>query len=210
MPADFTIIHRVQFAETDLAGIMHFSNFFKMMEEVEHAFFRSVGLSVSMQHDDIHIGWPRVSASCEYFGPLRFEDEVELMMRVTKVGEKSFNYEVEFIREGRRVALGKMTSVCCEMLEQGMVGDEAHVQPGGKVVDVTGNVRLQGDAAGREGAAIIHTDTLSYNVPDAVASTKSDVRIDFEQHSLTAHGMSANLKERTMRLESKVNGRFHP
>ena len=91
-----------------------------------------------------------------------------------------------------------------------MVGDVAHVQPGGKVVDVTGNVRLQGEATGHEGAAVIHTDTLSYDVPDAVASTHSDVRIDFAQHTLTAHGLSANLKERTMRLESKVNGRFHP
>ncbi|HME41274.1 MAG TPA: LPS export ABC transporter periplasmic protein LptC [Steroidobacteraceae bacterium] len=91
-----------------------------------------------------------------------------------------------------------------------MVGDVAHVQPGGKVVDVSGNVRLHGEATGREGAAVIHTDTLSYNVPDAVASTKSDVRIDFAQHTLTARGLSANLKERTMRLESKVNGRFHP
>jgi LPS export ABC transporter protein LptC len=91
-----------------------------------------------------------------------------------------------------------------------MVGDVAHVQPDGKVVDVTGNVRLQGEAAGREGSAVVHTDTLSYNVPDAVASTKSDVRIDFADHTLTAHGLTANLKERTMRLESKVNGRFHP
>ena len=91
-----------------------------------------------------------------------------------------------------------------------MVGDVAHVEPGGKVVDVTGNVRLQGEAEGREGAAVIHTDTLSYDVPDGIASTQSDVRIDFAEHTLTAHGLSANLKERTMRLESKVNGRFHP
>jgi LPS export ABC transporter protein LptC len=91
-----------------------------------------------------------------------------------------------------------------------MVGDVAHVQPGGKVVDVTGNVRLQGDSAGPEGSAVIRTDTLSYDVEDAVASTKSDVRIDFAEHTLTAHGLKANLKERTMRLESKVNGRFHP
>jgi LPS export ABC transporter protein LptC len=91
-----------------------------------------------------------------------------------------------------------------------MVGDVAHVQPGGKVVDVSGNVRLQGEATGREGAAVVHTDTLSYNVPDAVVSTKSEVRIDFAEHTLTAHGLNANLKERTMRLESKVNGRFHP
>ena len=91
-----------------------------------------------------------------------------------------------------------------------MVGDTAHVQPGGKVVDVTGNVRLQGEPAGREGVAVVHTDTLRYDVPDAVVSTKSDVRIEFAQHTLTAHGLDANLKERTMRLESKVNGRFHP
>src|SRR5271156_3223523 len=34
-----------------------------------------------------------------------------------------------------------------------MVGDVAHIQPGGKVVDVSGNVRLQGEVTGREGAA---------------------------------------------------------
>jgi len=93
-----------------------------------------------------------------------------------------------------------------------MVGDVAHVQPGGQVVDVTGNVRLQGEAgaAGSEAEAVLHTDTLRYDVPSAVASTKDDVRIDFAGHTLTARGLVANLKERTLRLESKVNGHFHP
>jgi len=120
MPAHHTLKHRVQFSETDLAGVVHFANYFRMMEEVEHAFFRSLNLSVAMVHESLAIGWPRVSAGCEFFGPLRFEDEVELHMRVTKVGEKSFNYEVDFLLEGRRIALGKMTSVCCEMLGNGM------------------------------------------------------------------------------------------
>ncbi|HXE55309.1 MAG TPA: thioesterase family protein [Tepidisphaeraceae bacterium] len=120
MLPEFSLTRRVQFSETDMAGIMHFSNFFKMMEEVEHAFFRSVGLSVSMQHDDIHIGWPRVSAACEFFGPVKFEDEVELKMRVTRVGEKSFSYEVDFLVGGMRMALGKTTSVCCALDQAGM------------------------------------------------------------------------------------------
>lgn len=115
MPHEFSITRRVQFSETDMAGIMHFANFFRMMEEVEHAFFRSVGLSVSMQHDNIHVGWPRVAAACEFLGPVRFEDEVELKMRVTRMGDKSFSYEVEFLVKGQRVALGKTTSVCCEV-----------------------------------------------------------------------------------------------
>ena len=119
MPATFSILRRVQFAETDMAGIAHFSNFFRMMEEVEHAFFRSVGLSVSMQHDGMHVGWPRVSTGCEFFGPVRFEDEVELRLRVVKLGDKSFSYEVDFLLKGRRMALGKTTSVCCELRPDG-------------------------------------------------------------------------------------------
>ena len=91
-----------------------------------------------------------------------------------------------------------------------MLGDVAHVEPGGKVVNVAGNVRLQGESAGGGPDAVIHTDALSYDVTEAIASAKGDVRIDFGAHTLTAHGLTANLKERTMRLESKVNGRFQP
>jgi acyl-CoA thioester hydrolase len=115
MPTEFAVTHLVQFSETDMAGIVHFSNYFRWMEEVEHAFFRSAGLSVSMQHDGMHLGWPRVSVACDYFGPVRFEDEVRLVLRVVKVGEKSFNYEVDYYLGEQRVALGKVTSVCCAL-----------------------------------------------------------------------------------------------
>lgn len=113
MPSSFSARHFVQFSETDMAGIVHFSNYFRWMEEVEHAFFRSLGLSVAMRHEGLHVGWPRVSVACDYFGPVRFEDEVELRLRITKIGEKSLNYEVEYLLGGRQVALGKTTSVCC-------------------------------------------------------------------------------------------------
>jgi LPS export ABC transporter protein LptC len=90
-----------------------------------------------------------------------------------------------------------------------MFGDTAHVLPGGTIVDISGNVRLQGEGPGTEGTAVMHTDTMRYDVTDSLATTKSDVRIDFAGHILTARGLMANLKERTVRLESKVNGRFH-
>ena len=91
-----------------------------------------------------------------------------------------------------------------------LVGDTAHIQPGGKVVDFAGNVRLQGESPDTQGTAVIHSDTMSYDVTDSIASTKSDVRIEYGGHVLTARGLTANLKERTMRLESKVSGRFIP
>jgi YbgC/YbaW family acyl-CoA thioester hydrolase len=113
MPGEFSILRRVQFAETDMAGVAHFASYFRWMEEVEHAFFRSVGLSVVMTQDGKEIGWPRVAAACEYSAPARFEDELELRLRVTKVGNKSFNYEVDVLKGGQRIALGKLTSICC-------------------------------------------------------------------------------------------------
>jgi YbgC/YbaW family acyl-CoA thioester hydrolase len=113
MPGAFSLRRRVQFAETDMAGVAHFSNFFRWMEEVEHAYFRSLGLSVVMEHEGREIGWPRVAVSCEYSGPVNFEDEIDLRLRVIKVGEKSFTYEVDFMKGEQEVAQGKVTSVCC-------------------------------------------------------------------------------------------------
>jgi acyl-CoA thioester hydrolase len=117
VPLEFSISHQVQFSETDMAGVVHFSNYFRWMESVEHAFFRSLGLSVMMTHEAVEIGWPRVACSCEYFGPARFEDELTFHLRVTKVGSKSLSYEVDFLKGSTLLARGKLTSVCVALAE---------------------------------------------------------------------------------------------
>ncbi len=89
-----------------------------------------------------------------------------------------------------------------------MVGDRGRVQPGGKVIDIAGNVRLQGDGTERGGTAIVHTEALSYDVPASVVRTREEVRVEFGPHTLSALGLTANLKERTLHLDEKVNGRF--
>lgn len=113
MSEPFTITRRVQFAETDLAGVLHFSNYFRWMEEIEHAFWRNEKLSVIMDHPAGRISWPRVSATCDYFKPLHFENEVTLRLSVISIGEKSLSIEVEFVRNTERVAVGRITAVCC-------------------------------------------------------------------------------------------------
>ncbi len=94
--------------------------------------------------------------------------------------------------------------------EWALFGDGARILPGGNVIDVQGNVRLQaqGDTGG--GMPVIHADTLRYDVAAARASTPGDVRIEYGPHTLTARGLVANLKDETLRLESKVHGRFLP
>jgi LPS export ABC transporter protein LptC len=89
-----------------------------------------------------------------------------------------------------------------------LVGDTGRIQPGGKVIDVMGNVRLQGDSTEHPGTVIVHTEALSYDVPESIVTSAEDVRVEFGAHTLSAHGLKANLKERTLHLDSKVNGRF--
>lgn len=90
---------RVLFSETDLAGIAHFSNFFRWMEETEHAFYRSLGLSVHpMQHGvtDTRTGWPRLKATAEYRQPLQFEEEFEVELLVAEIRSKAIRFDFFF------------------------------------------------------------------------------------------------------------------
>jgi 4-hydroxybenzoyl-CoA thioesterase/acyl-CoA thioester hydrolase len=105
----------VQFAETDMAGVMHFSNYFRLMEEAEHALWRSLGLSVHMSAADggPAISFPRVEVSCEYSAPVRFEDVLDLSVAVPRAGGKVVAFEVTFSRDNVEVARGRMTTVCC-------------------------------------------------------------------------------------------------
>jgi YbgC/YbaW family acyl-CoA thioester hydrolase len=116
MAYEFKAVRRVEFSETDLAGIVHYSNFFRYMETAEHGFFRHLGHSVVMEKFDPPVGWPRVKAECEYRQPLHFEDEVEIHLLVSDKKSKTLTYIFKFtkINGGERVpvARGSLTVVC--------------------------------------------------------------------------------------------------
>ncbi len=117
MPREFKLTRRVEFSDTDMTGIMHFANFFRMMEATEHAFFRSLGFSICAQENGAAIGWPRVSASCDYRAPLRFEEEVEIHLLVAEVRTRSIRYEFIFrkVADGSEVAHGRIAAVCARV-----------------------------------------------------------------------------------------------
>src|SRR5437016_11098536 len=116
MAYEFKVVRRVEFSDTDMAGIVHYSNFFRYMEAAEHGFFRSLGLSVVTRQVDPPLGWPRVHAECDYQQPLRFEDEVEVRLLVSEKRSKSLSYLFRFVKLNAsppvEVAQGSLTVVC--------------------------------------------------------------------------------------------------
>ena len=125
MPYEFKAQRRVEFSDTDMAGIMHYSNFFRFMETAEHAFFRSLGFSIFPRDGQPHVGWPRVHASCDYQRPLRFEDMVEIHLLVSERRSKAITYQFRFNKltptTSEEVARGKLTVVCVTLAPNGVM-----------------------------------------------------------------------------------------
>jgi acyl-CoA thioester hydrolase len=115
MAYEYTIVREVEWHHTDMAGIMHFSNFFYFMEAAEHAFFRSLGMSINTT-DPEPLGWPRVHAACDFSYPLQFEDSVEIRLLVREKRQKSLVYTIVFRKVNgelqREVARGTLAVAC--------------------------------------------------------------------------------------------------
>lgn len=110
----FIYTRRVEFSETDMAGIVHFANFYRWMEEAEGEYRRSLGMSImEPRGDGSYLGWPRVSASCTFERPLTYEDVVEVRLDVERIGVKSVSFYVEFWKGDQRVAHGRIKTACC-------------------------------------------------------------------------------------------------
>lgn len=102
LPTHFHFRHcrAVEFSDTDLAGIMHFANFFRFVESAEHAFFRSLGFRVHTTNGKLQEGWPRLEVSCTYRKPARFEQVLEICLRIEEVRTSSLRYTFWIFVEG--------------------------------------------------------------------------------------------------------------
>ena len=115
MSSPFRTTRLVEFGDTDMAGIVHFANFFRYMESAEHALLRSLGLSVTLDWEGEHLSFPRVAASCDYLRPARFQDELDVAVTVLDLGRTSVTYGFEFFKGQEAIARGQITAVCCRV-----------------------------------------------------------------------------------------------
>ncbi|MEM9553102.1 MAG: thioesterase family protein [Acidobacteriota bacterium] len=109
---------RVEFADTDMARIVHFSRFFDFMEAAEHEFLRRAlgdDRQVHFEHEGHEIGWPRAQATCRYSSPARLGDELEITVRLRRKGNRSLTWGFTFRHGERLVAEGEITAICCRV-----------------------------------------------------------------------------------------------
>lgn len=111
--SEFRMTRRVEFADTDMGNLVHFSRFFVFMETTEHEFLRSLGTTVHFEDAGRKIGWPRLEARCQYLSPARYGDELDIHLRVKRKGRRSMTYDFTFMIDDRLIAHGRIASICC-------------------------------------------------------------------------------------------------
>jgi YbgC/YbaW family acyl-CoA thioester hydrolase len=97
-----------------LAGIVHFSNFYRYMETAEHEFMRSLGHSIHQQMGEAEIGWPRVSATCDFRKPARNDDVLIIRLSIKEIRTRSVRYGFQFFIDVEEppIATGSIAAVC--------------------------------------------------------------------------------------------------
>ena len=116
MATSYQTSRRVEFSDTDAGGMMHFTAFFRFMEQAEHALLRELGTSVHTEDEEGTVSWPRVSANCDFTRAARFEDLLTITLQVARLGRSSVTYECQFHRENELLASGQIISVCCRLV----------------------------------------------------------------------------------------------
>ncbi len=102
----------VQFADTDAAGVVHFSRLLCYAEEAEHDLLRRLGIPLLGNG-----GWPRVHVDCDYLAPVRPGESVEVAIYPEEIGRSSVLWTFAVSVSGTEVARGRMKTVCVD--EQG-------------------------------------------------------------------------------------------
>ena len=120
----FTYTKKAQYHETDQMGIIHHANYVKWMEEARLAYLEELGLGYQ-QVEEGNVFSPVVSVNVTYKAPIRFADEVEIGVSVTRytcvkleLGYQFFNKRTQqlcavatsghcFIKGGKIISLKK-------------------------------------------------------------------------------------------------------
>jgi acyl-CoA thioester hydrolase len=98
MPSVFTWTVRVYYEDTDAGGIVYYANYLKFFERARTEWLRSLGIHQQDLLDQHGVAFVVRSAGVEYISAARLDDELELSLRVEKLGRAS----IQFVQEAWR------------------------------------------------------------------------------------------------------------
>src|SRR5215208_5900285 len=90
---------RVRYAETDKMGVVYYANYLIWFEVGRTEWLRASGWTYrEMERDGVAL--PVIEARCEYRHPTRYDDELEIRTRATRLTAVRVRFDYEVVRAG--------------------------------------------------------------------------------------------------------------
>ncbi|HIQ12774.1 MAG TPA: acyl-CoA thioesterase [Thermoprotei archaeon] len=106
-------------SESDAAGIVHFTNFFRYCERAEEDFWLSRYGGLDEARNRFNILFPRVRAECNFHYPIYPYDRFRVEITEVLIGNSSITYKFSIYNESRDDKLSGeciLTVVCVDRL----------------------------------------------------------------------------------------------
>jgi len=99
---------RVLYADTDHGGVAYYATYLRWFEVGRTELFRSIGLTYA-DIEKTGILCPVVEVHCEYLEPAKYDDLLDIVTWIEKLGRSSitFGYQIERQSDHALLALGK-------------------------------------------------------------------------------------------------------
>jgi len=114
MPSLFTWPVRVYYEDTDAGGIVYYANYLKFFERARTEWLRAQGIGQQALLEAENAAFVVRKASVEYIAAARLDDELELRLRVAKLGRASIQFAQEAWRGGTLLSTADVKVGCVD------------------------------------------------------------------------------------------------
>jgi len=104
-PARITIRRRIEWMDTDAAGIYHRTTAFRLAEAAEAALHTALGIA-----DRTFGATPRVAVEASFRRSLRFNDPADVQLAVARIGRSSVHYDLAITGPEGLAVVGRVTT----------------------------------------------------------------------------------------------------
>ena len=105
---------RVGFDETDAAGIVYYGRYMPYFDRARVEYLRALGLLARTPAPTEYV---MRAQEVEYHAPARFDDQLDVAVRVARIGSTSISWEFDahHVEDGRHLAAARQTLVRIEL-----------------------------------------------------------------------------------------------
>ena len=97
--------YRVPYADVDQMGVVYYANYFVYFERGRNELFRAFGMPYRVMEDN-GVMLPVIESYCKYFKPANYDDELEIVTKISEQKGIRSKMECEIFRNGEKLVQG--------------------------------------------------------------------------------------------------------